>query len=93
MALLIDAFERQEVGTKDVPGAYLYADTDDFTILKMTGESVDIMCKTNPVFKEFVMKKRETCTISAALKALYGCIRLAMLWCNLFVVMLEKLHF
>lgn len=34
MSLIIDAMEGQEVATADVPGAYLNADMDDFTVLK-----------------------------------------------------------
>jgi hypothetical protein len=51
LTFLIDAFERREVVTADVPGAYLHADMDDFTILKLVGQSVDILCKANPEYK------------------------------------------
>jgi hypothetical protein len=46
LSLIIDAFERREVvATANVAGAYLHAKMDDFTLLKMEGESVEIMCK------------------------------------------------
>jgi hypothetical protein len=42
--ILIDAWERRDVATADVEGVYLHADLDDFTLLKLEGESVIIMC-------------------------------------------------
>ena len=36
MSLIIDAMEGREVATADVPGAYLHAKMDDFTVLKLT---------------------------------------------------------
>jgi hypothetical protein len=44
LSLLIDAHERRDVAVANVTGAYLHADMEDFTLLKMEGESVDIMC-------------------------------------------------
>jgi hypothetical protein len=44
LSLLIDATEHGDVATADVAGAYLHAKMEDFTLLKMEGESVDIMC-------------------------------------------------
>jgi hypothetical protein len=35
MSILIDAWERREVAMADVAGAYLHADLDDYTLLKM----------------------------------------------------------
>jgi hypothetical protein len=44
MAILIDAWEHSDVATSDVAVAYLHAKLDNFTLLKMEGGSVDIMC-------------------------------------------------
>ena len=41
--------EGREVATADVPSAYLHADMDDFTVLKLTGEMVGIFCHMNKV--------------------------------------------
>ena len=40
---------------RDVEGAYLHADMEDFVILKLVGEAVDIMCQVNPKYKKFVV--------------------------------------
>ena len=94
MTLLIDTFKGQSVGTTNAPGAYLHADMDDFTLLKMTGESVDIMCKMNPEYKKFVAEEKgKQVLYLRLLKAHYGCIRSAMLWYKLFVGTLKDMGF
>jgi hypothetical protein len=81
LTFLIDAFERREVVTADVPRAYLHADMDEFTILKLVGQSVDILCKANPEYEKFVTEENgKKVLYLQLLKALYGCIRSAMLW-------------
>jgi hypothetical protein len=47
ISLMINAKERRDVATADVVGAYLLADMDKNVLLKLTGESVDIMCTVN----------------------------------------------
>ena len=94
MTLIIDAMEEQEVGTADVPGAYLQANMEDCVILKMTGQSVDALCKTDDSYKEFVMTEQGKKVIYLRLKkALYGCIKSAMLWYNLFTENLAEIGF
>jgi hypothetical protein len=55
MSIMIDAWERRDVVTADVAGAYLHAEFEDFVILRMEGESVDIMCRVNERYKHFVV--------------------------------------
>jgi len=54
LSLMIDAAEGRDVATADVEGAYLHADMDDFVVMRITGESVDIMCNVNPRYAPFV---------------------------------------
>jgi hypothetical protein len=54
LSLLIDTTERRDVATADVAGAYLHAELKDFTLLKMEGESVDIMCDVSDDYKTYV---------------------------------------
>ena len=94
MSLAIDAKEGRFVGTADVPGAYLQTPNDEFVVLKMTGESVKVLCKLNPKYEKFVVIENGVLTIYLQLlKALYGCIKSAMIWYNLFRGTLEKLGF
>ena len=52
--LMIDAFEKRDVATADVVGVYLMANMEDFVLVKLTGESVDIMCKVDEKYKKCV---------------------------------------
>lgn len=45
--ILIDAQENRDISTADVIDAYLIADIKDHVLVKLTGESVDIMCEAN----------------------------------------------
>jgi len=50
--LVVDAHENRYVATADVKGAYLHAEIDDYVILKLDGEVVDVFCKLNPRYKD-----------------------------------------
>ena len=52
--MLVDAWENRDVATADITGAYLHADLLDYTLLKLEGEAVDIMCKLNGSYENFV---------------------------------------
>ena len=58
-SLMIDAFEERDVVTADVVGAYLLADMDFFVVLKLTSNSVDIMCNVNKKYRPFVVVEHE----------------------------------
>ena len=66
MSLAIAAYENRKLATCDVAGAYLHADMDDFVVIKILGQVVEILCAKNPCFKEFVVmengKKRCICS-------------------------------
>ena len=67
---------------------------DDFVIMKFTGESVDIFCKMNPEhFKFFVMEGGAKVLYVRLVKAIYGCVKSALLWYKLFTTMLEDMGF
>jgi hypothetical protein len=53
ISLIVDAHEQRDVAVADVLAAFLKADMNDFTLLKFTGMSVDIMCKMNPKYEEY----------------------------------------
>lgn len=94
LTMVINAMEQREVATADIPGAYLQADMPDFVILKMKGKSVDVMCQMDPTYSTFVThEKHEKVLYLQLKKALYGCVKSAMLWYNLFRETLEKMGF
>ena len=94
LPLLIDAKENRDVAVTDTEGAYLHANMDNYTLLKLTGVDVDIMCKVDRLYKEFVTTKNNKRALYLWLaKALYGCVKLALLWYDLFANTLTKMNF
>ena len=94
LTLMVDAIERRDVATADVAGAYLNAEMDDFVLMKLTGEDVQIMCDVNPSYAEYVTDEQGKVVLYLRLaRALYGCVRSAMLWYKLFVTTLKGLGF
>ena len=85
LTLLVDAHEKRDVATVDVPGAYLHADMKDFVLLKLEGEIVDYMMEASPEtygpFVEVINGKKVL--YLQLLKALYGCVQSALLWYEL----------
>ena len=91
---MIDAHEQRDVATADIAGAYLKAYMDDFVIMKFTGHDVDILCELNPGHKRFVVSENGTNFLYVRLiKALYGCVKSALLWYELFVSNLQEMGF
>ena len=85
MSILIDGMENRAVGIGDIPGAYLHADMKEFTLIKFTGESVDILCKTNSEYGKCVIIENGKRVFYLQLaKALYGCVVSALLWYEFF---------
>jgi hypothetical protein len=94
LSIIIDAYEARDVGTADVVGAYLNALMDDFVIMKFVGPSVRMLCKLNPDHERFVTVENGVEVLYVRLiKALYGCVKSALLWYELFVGNLKDMGF
>ena len=94
LTIIIDAYERRDVATADVAGAYLKAYMDDYVLIKFTGQSVDILLKMEPAYEKFVTMTRGAKTLYGKLnKALYGCVKSALLWYRLFHETLKQMGF
>ena len=95
---MIDAYEGRVVGISNIPGAYLHAEMehsdDRRVILVLRDEFVDLMCQANPKYLDYVkvVKGRKVLYLKV-LRALYGCIRSALLWYELFSSTLTKMNF
>ena len=91
MSLMIDAKENRDVATADIVGAYLLAEMQDKVIVKLKVTSVDVLCKANNKYKDFVIFENNTKVIYLRLsRALYGCVQSALLWYHTFVDKLLK---
>jgi hypothetical protein len=94
ISLMIDAKERRDVATADVVGAYLLVDMDEYVLLKLTGNSVDIICTVNSEYNFFVVIENGVKVLyQQLLKALYGCVQSALLWYELFSGTLKEMGF
>jgi hypothetical protein len=94
LSLMIDAKERRDVAIADVAGAYLKAEMDDFVVMKLTGEDVRIFCEMNPRYEKYaVTEKGHRVLYVRLLKALYGCVKSALLWYKLFSEHLQGMGF
>ena len=58
MTMLVDDRGKRDVAIADVTGAYLHADMLDYTLLKLEGEAVDIICKVNEKYNKLVCWER-----------------------------------
>ena len=94
LTLIVDALERRDVATADVAGAYLNANMDNYVLMKLEGEGTKLMCDVNPSYVKYVTHQRGQPVLYLRLaKALYGCVKSAMLWYKLFTSTLKKLGF
>ena len=59
MLLMMDSKEGRDVATDDIVGAHLLAEMKSKVIVKLTGMSVDILCKANKEYSKYVVMKRE----------------------------------
>ena len=82
LTLIIDAKEKCDVVCADVVKAYLRAKMDELVIMQITGAEVEIRCNLNLTRAKFVEtdKKGKKTLFVQLRKALYECVRSALLW-------------
>jgi hypothetical protein len=82
LTALIDAEEGREVAVVDIPGAFMQADMDEETFVKINGKMVDLLLEIdNDMYSPHVMTEHgETILYVELLKALYGTLRAARLF-------------
>jgi Reverse transcriptase (RNA-dependent DNA polymerase) len=78
----IDAYERRDVATVDLPGAFMQADMDDVVYMRLEGIMVKLLLKIDKaLYAPFVCKEKGKDVIYVQLvKALYGTLKAAMLF-------------
>lgn len=94
--LLIITYEERHVSVFDVLGAYLHAKMpyDKTVIMKLRGEFVDIMCQANEKYKHYITYENgKKVLYLRVLRAIYGCIKSALLWYDLFLTTLQNMGF
>jgi len=96
MSLIIDALEERDVATADVEGAYLNADMEDFVIMKITSKDhIQILCSVDEEYRKYIETDDSGNMVLylQLMKALYGCIKSALLWYRLFAETLCEMGF
>ena len=81
LTALVDACECRDAAVVDVHGVHLNAAIDEFVLLKMVDENVDVMCRIDGKCAKHVSLekgKKEFCLMLN--KALHGCFQFALLW-------------
>ena len=67
---------------------------EDFVVVKLMGDEVDIISNLNSVYKEYITVENEKKILYLQLvKALYGCIKSALLWYKCFTDCLFDMGF
>jgi hypothetical protein len=92
----IEAYKGREVAVVDIPGAYLSADMDEEKIMLLRGRLAELMVKTAPnIYGKYItVDVRNQPVLYVKLqKALYGCIRSALLFYLKFVGGIESQGF
>jgi hypothetical protein len=96
LSIAIDANEKRHVATCDVEGAYLHADMTDTVHMVFEDNMVDYMVQANPDrYSPYVTtnKHGKKLLYVELKKALYGCVKSALLWYNLFSSTLTEMGF
>ena len=94
LSLMIDAQEGRDVATADIAGAFLKGDMPDFVLITLMNEEVDIMCEADNEYKKFITYEGKNKVMYMQLsKALYGCMKSAIIWYNTFSTTLKDLGF
>jgi hypothetical protein len=92
---IIDAKEKREVVTIDIPGAFLHVDNDDYVIMNMNGLLAKLMVKTDPkIYRKYVTIEKGGQVLYLCLqKALYGMMKSALLFYRKLVKELKEMGF
>ena len=92
LTLAVDAAEKRFVSVCDIDGAYLHAHMDEFVIMVFEGHMAEMLVRACPMYKKFlhVTKDGKKILYVRLKRALYGCIRSAMLWWKMLLEFLIK---
>jgi hypothetical protein len=89
----IDADERQDIATMDIPGTFLSAYNDEKTIMLLKGCLVELIVQADPqLYCKYVIydKKNQALLYVELTKALYSLLKSALLFYKKFVINLQN---
>ena len=94
--MVIYTHEDREIANFDIPGAYLYVEIpeDKHILLKLRDEFLDTICDVNEEHtKNVVIKNGEIVLYMKLGRAIYGCIKSALLLYDLYANTLKDMGF
>ena len=66
LVLIQAAHEGRKIHTADVRGAYLHTEMNDFVVIKLQGQIMDILCDMNPEYKNCGLREWQGNSVHAA---------------------------
>jgi hypothetical protein len=82
LSCVMDAMERRDVATVDIPGAFMQADMEDIVHMKLEGKMAELLVRIDPqLYRKHVQVDRGRQVLYVVLKkALYGTLKAALLF-------------
>jgi hypothetical protein len=95
LTAVIEAFEERDVACIDIPGAFLSADMDDDVFVVFRGPLAELMVAADPkLYRKYITYSGGRAILYVQLeKALYGCLKSALLFYEKLVADLEEYGF
>ncbi len=93
--MAIEALKHRDVGTVDIPGAFMQADKDDLVHMRLEGKMAEFLVHVEPkLYQKYVRTEGEKTVLYVKLKkALNGTLKAAFLFWQLLSSQLEKWGF
>ena len=82
LSCAIDATERRDVATVDLPGAFMQADMEDTVHMKLEGKMAELLVRCDPkLYRKYIQMENGKEVLYVQLeKALYGTLKAALLF-------------
>jgi hypothetical protein len=95
ISCVIDAIEKRDVATADIPGAFMQADMEDIVHMKMEGRMAELLVKLDPkLYRKYAtVEKGKTVLYVELKKALYGTLKAALLFWKMLTAQLKEWGF
>jgi hypothetical protein len=78
---MIDAMEKSDVATLDIPGAFMQANIDEEVHIKFDGELIDLLCQVDQSLAQYVAVENGKKVLYTVLNmALYGTVQASLLF-------------
>jgi hypothetical protein len=81
LSCVMDAYEKRDVATIDIPSAFMQAFIDELVHIKFDDEIIDLLCEVDPSLKQYVTYENGKRVLYTRLnKALYGTVQASRLF-------------